>query len=246
MVTVKNTGLPINEVEAYTRVDSSRCEPEAMLCRFQRESPRILTALDSEVRDTTTSAIDTPASLLFVMANDKSWTLPAVIWIDWGWVDDEFVLVLLTSFSLAVLLLEDWPKLVRVSGDSEDSGTLCKDDELVGKTFKPDWGDSGYIWIPRTWFEVLLFPYASLYDSCMFKVVSAPAAVSAGKIVGTISFFSFASIRPMLNVGKPTITIVGGEDDDDSGCCVSVDVVPPALLLLLIPLPLLLPSPTLW
>jgi hypothetical protein len=72
MVTVKNTGVPIKEVEAYTRVDSSCCEPAAMLCRFQRESPRILTALDSEVRDTTTSAIDTPASLLFVMANDRS------------------------------------------------------------------------------------------------------------------------------------------------------------------------------
>jgi hypothetical protein len=72
MVTVKNTGLPIKDVEAYTLVDSSCCEPAAKLCRFQRESPRILTALDSVVRDTTTSAIDTPALLLFVMANDRS------------------------------------------------------------------------------------------------------------------------------------------------------------------------------
>jgi hypothetical protein len=52
----------------------------------------------------------------------------------------------------------------------------------------------------------------------MFKVVSVPAAVSAGKIVGTISFFSFEPIRPMLNVGEPTITVVAEEGDDDSVC----------------------------
>ena len=68
-----------------------------------------------------------------------------------------------------------------------------------------------------------------------------PAAVSAGKIVGTISFLSFASIRPMLNVGEPTITIVAGEDDDDSGCCTGAEVVLSALLLLA----LVLPSPPL-
>jgi hypothetical protein len=72
MVTVKNTGLPIREVEAYTLVDSSCCELAPMLCRFHLESPRILNAFDSEVRDTTTSAIDTPGSLLFAMAKDRS------------------------------------------------------------------------------------------------------------------------------------------------------------------------------
>jgi hypothetical protein len=76
----------------------------------------------------------------------------------------------------------------------------------------------------------------------MSKVVSVPAAVSAGKIVGTISFFSFAPIRPMLNVGEPTITVVAEEGDDDSVCCAGAEVVLSALLLLLL-LPLLpLPS----
>src|SRR5215218_8981510 len=61
----------------------------------------------------------------------------------------------------------------------------------------------------------------------MFKVVSVPAAVSAGKIVGTISFFSFAPIRPMLNVGEPTTTVVAEEGDDVSVCCaVEEDTVP--------------------
>jgi hypothetical protein len=72
--------------------------------------------------------------------------------------------VLLISLSLVVLLLEDAPRIVCVSGSGEDSGDVFKDDELAGKTFKPDWGDSGNIWIPRTWFRVPLFPYASLYD----------------------------------------------------------------------------------
>jgi hypothetical protein len=76
----------------------------------------------------------------------------------------------------------------------------------------------------------------------MFKVVSVPAAVSAGKIVGTISFFSLAPIRPMLNVGEPTITVVAEEGDDDSVCCAGVEVVLSALLLLLLPL-MPLPSP---
>ncbi len=77
----------------------------------------------------------------------------------------------------------------------------------------------------------------------MFKVVRVPAPVSAGKIVDTISFFAFASMRPTLNVGAPTITIVGGEDDDDIGCCVPGEevVVLSALLLSLASLPL--PSP---
>ncbi|HVI70790.1 MAG TPA: hypothetical protein VM656_04800, partial [Pyrinomonadaceae bacterium] len=59
----------------------------------------------------------------------------------------------------------------------------------------------------------------------MFKVVSVPAAVSAGKIVGTISFFSFAPIRPMLNVGEPTTTVVAEEGDDVSVCCAGAEVV---------------------
>src|SRR5215203_5355879 len=143
--------------------------------------------------------------------------------------------------SLIVVLLGDVPKLVCVSGGSNGSGSLYNDAELVGKTFKPDWGDSGDIWTPRTWFCVLLFPYASLYEIWIFKVVSVPAAVSAGKIVGTISFLSFASISPMLNVGEPTITIVAGvDDDDDRGCCTGAEVVLSALLLLLA---LLLPPP---
>ena len=63
------------------------------------------------------------------------------------------LLLLLTSLPLIVLLLEDVPKLVCVSGvASKDSGSLYNDAELVGKTLKPDWGDSGDIWIPRTWF----------------------------------------------------------------------------------------------
>ncbi len=155
-----------------------------MLCRFHRESPRILNSFDSDVRDTTTSAIDAPGPLLFAMANDRSWTLPAAIWIDWGWVEDEFllfILLLLTvSLGLIVLFSEDASRLVRVNGDNEDPGITSEDAKLVGKTFKPDWGDSGAIWTPRTWFRVLLLPYASLYDIWMFKVVSVPAAVSAG------------------------------------------------------------------
>src|SRR5215203_3649668 len=75
----------------------------------------------------------------------------------------------------------------------------------------------------------------------MFKVVSVPAAVSAGKIVGTISFFSFAPIRPMLNVGEPTTTVVAEEGDDVSVCCAGAEVVLSALLLLLPLMPL--PSP---
>src|SRR5919199_3651218 len=77
----------------------------------------------------------------------------------------------------------------------------------------------------------------------MFKVVSVPAAVSAGKIVGTISFLSFAPITPMLNVGEPTMTVVAEEGDDDSVCSAAVEVVLSALLLLLPLLPL--PS-TVW
>jgi hypothetical protein len=73
----------------------------------------------------------------------------------------------------------------------------------------------------------------------MFKVVNVPAAVFAGKIRGTISFFSFAFIGPILNVGEPTNAIVA-EEDDDGDCCVDAEVVVlPALLLLLSTLPLL-------
>jgi hypothetical protein len=57
-----------------------------------------------------------------------------------------------------VLLLEGVARLVRVSGGIEDSGTASKDAKLLGKTFKPDCGDSGDIWTPRTWFKVFLFP----------------------------------------------------------------------------------------
>ncbi len=61
--------------------------------------------------------------------------------------------------------------------------------------------------------------------------------------MGTISFFSFTPIRPMLKVGEPTITAVAEEGDDDSVCCAGAEVVLSALLLLLL-LPLLpLPSP---
>jgi hypothetical protein len=49
-----------------------------------------------------------------------------------------------------VLLLEGVARLVRVNGGSEDSGTASKDAKLLGKTFKPDCGDSGDIWTPRT------------------------------------------------------------------------------------------------
>src|SRR3712207_1392828 len=66
----------------------------------------------------------------------------------------------------------------------------------------------------------------------MVKVVRVPAAVSAGKIVGSISFFVFASILPRLNVGDPTTTLVGGEEEEDTDCCVTVsDVVLSALVL---------------
>jgi hypothetical protein len=69
--------------------------------------------------------------------------------------------------------------------------------------------------------------------------VSVPAAESAGKIVGVISLFSFAPIRPRLNEGEPTITIVGEEgDEDDRLCCAGAEVVLSALLLLLAPLSL--------
>jgi hypothetical protein len=76
----------------------------------------------------------------------------------------------------------------------------------------------------------------------MFKVVRVPAAVFAGKIVGTISFVAFASIRPRLNVGEPTITVVAGEDDEDIDCCAGPEVVVLSALLLLLRL-LPVPSP---
>src|SRR5919106_1904561 len=73
----------------------------------------------------------------------------------------------------------------------------------------------------------------------MFKVVRVPAAVSAGKIVGSISFFAFASIIPRLNVGDPTTTIVGGEEEEDTDCCVTVsEVVLSALVLSFVLVPL--------
>jgi hypothetical protein len=37
-----------------------------------------------------------------------------------------------------VLLLEDAPRTVCVGESGEDSGDVFKDDELAGKTFKPD------------------------------------------------------------------------------------------------------------
>ncbi len=72
----------------------------------------------------------------------------------------------------------------------------------------------------------------------MFNVVRLPAAVSAGKIVGIISFFAFAPIRPTLNVVEPTITNVAGEDDEDIDCCVigAEDVLSALLLSLVLPL----------
>jgi hypothetical protein len=60
------------------------------------------------------------------------------------------LLLLTMSLGLIVLLLEDASRLVRVNGDTVDPGITSKDAKLVGKTFKPDWGDSGAIWIPRT------------------------------------------------------------------------------------------------
>ena len=54
------------------------------------------------------------------------------------------------SLGLIVLLFEDVSRLVRVNGDNEDPGITSKGAKLVGKMFKPDWGDSGAIWIPRT------------------------------------------------------------------------------------------------
>jgi hypothetical protein len=60
------------------------------------------------------------------------------------------LLLLTMSLGLIVLLFEDESRLVRVSGDNEDPGITSEDAKLVGKTFKPDWGDSGAIWIPTT------------------------------------------------------------------------------------------------
>src|SRR5690606_23287270 len=203
MVTVKKTGLPMMSVEAYTWVESSCRDPSGRFCRFHRESPRILTSLDSEVSVTVASVMDPPTVVSLVIANFRSCILPACILMGCDADCGNAAVSLLPAGAVVFPPPVDGLSVVSVSGTSG-----CREDasKTEGEMFNPDCGDLGATCMPTIWFATLWFPYASLYVICMFRVVRVPAAASDAKTTGFISSSSSASNLPMLNVGLPTIT----------------------------------------
>ena len=189
--TVKNTGLPIREVEANTLVDSSCVDWGVMAFKFQVEGPKILMESDWGTSDTAKSVIEfgtlvpeleIATLLLLLIVNLRSWILPAVIWIreleslvDCKLDKDLGLVPVLILFVLLLVLEEDWGKVI-VAADVDDED----EDKEEGDILRPDWGDEGIVWRPINWFEVFLLPFASLYDMPRFKVCTVPAAEILG------------------------------------------------------------------
>ncbi len=98
MVTVKNTGVLIAEVDANICVVSFCPDPKGIVGKFQVEGPKILTAGFCDARVTANCVsvlgkiatnVRTKGALLLLMVKLMSCILPAVIWIREGFVEEE-------------------------------------------------------------------------------------------------------------------------------------------------------------
>jgi hypothetical protein len=115
-VIVKNTGVPIRELEANTLVDNTGLVCGPKLCIFHCELPKILTELDWDVRETAISVIELGILLILLelRVKFKSCTLPAVSWIvvgEGGEGDGGSTLLLLLFFAVDETIVVSAPDI---------------------------------------------------------------------------------------------------------------------------------------
>src|SRR5919198_5301043 len=86
VVTVKNTGESISELEANTLVDNTCLDCGPIFCIFHCELPKILTELDCDVSETARLVIELGLLpiLLLLIVKFRSCTFPAASWIRGG------------------------------------------------------------------------------------------------------------------------------------------------------------------